>query len=103
MTMTKKYLNLNHENIKADLLTELSVAMSYNPGMLVTDVIEKAMDLKYPTRKLRGWEEKKLGKSKRWKFTNEEIYDALALYNDIQLSRVYQNEDSKVLPPLSPK
>lgn len=79
-------------NIVANTLCEcLKRAMYEWPSIPVTQIIEEAMDFKYPTR---TYDPNSKEKVERWKFTNEEIAAALDLY--VKMRHVRKTKTLKV-------
>lgn len=65
-----------------ELTYELSCAMRYNPDLSVMEVIELALELKYPTRNY--WLDVPDKKRMKYKATNNDILEALKTYNNVR-------------------
>lgn len=65
-----------------ELMYELSCAMRYNPDLSIMEVIEQALELKYPTRNY--WLDFPDKKRMKYKATNNDILEALKTYNNMR-------------------
>ena len=63
-----------------ELTRELETAMGFNPGRSILDIINDALDLKYPTRKNYTYSDC----NEEWVPTNYDIHQALVTYNKVR-------------------